>query len=96
MIVYAAERRWPPDKARATLQLFFLFAGAFAVIGFSATGIITARTLRWNAVLFPFLLIGGWAGQVLGGRLRPEAFRRLILLCLLGTGLFYLARFAPG
>jgi uncharacterized membrane protein YfcA len=62
---------------------------AIAVNAASLTiaGAVTAETVRLFLLGLPFLLAGLWVGFKLYGRLDDAAFRKVILVLLLASGL---------
>jgi uncharacterized protein len=51
------------------------------------TGAVTAETIRLFVVGLPAVLIGTWLGLKLYGKLDEAAFRRVVLVLLLISGL---------
>ena len=93
VIIYGTERGWVKDRFRATLQGYFLLTTVLSTTGYVTTGIITAESLKQNAMLLPALILGAWAGQRASRFVNPETFRKLVLWALLGMGVFYGVRF---
>ena len=91
-LIYATLRGWQRDAFRANMQLFFTAVGAFTVIGFAATGLITSATLQLNLMLALPLAVGAWLGNRLCSRVDQLTFRRGVLLALLAMGTWYLLR----
>lgn len=90
-VVYASTQPWEPDKVRASLQVFLAFAGIFAVIGHTLTGLVTASTLYIDLVTFPAPLIGMWFGVKLGRIINPETFRAILMMVLFLMGVHFIA-----
>ena len=80
-------RGWTRDVQRAVFQPV-LFA-AFVVISISmvATGAVSAETLKFYGLGFPFMLAGLWSGFKLYGKIDDEIFRKAVLILLLLAGL---------
>ena len=55
--------------------------------GLSVAGAVTAETAKLYVLGLPVLLVGLWSGFKLYGRLDDAAFRKVILLLLLVSGL---------
>ena len=83
---------WGRDTIKATLQAFFVLTGAFTVSLYGYNGLLSAEGLRINAIVFPVLLVGVWAGARLADRIDQAAVRRLLLVCLLIVGVTYVGR----
>jgi uncharacterized membrane protein YfcA len=60
-------------------------------ISLSFTGAVTAETAKLYVLGLPALLAGLWLGFKLYGRLDDQAFRKLILVLLLASGLALIA-----
>lgn len=91
-LVYATLRGWPKDAFRANLQVFFLVSSSLSLVGFVATGIVTVDTARANVTLLPALILGGFVGHKLSGRVDPVRFRKGVLIGLWLMGANYLLR----
>lgn len=91
VVIYGTGRRWSPDEFRANLQAFFLVIDVIVVGSHAVAGNLTATV--WRTFLFGLIGLGvGMAlGLVVGKRINPETFRRIILalLIVLGTRLLF-------
>ena len=61
------------------------------LIAFGGTGVITRETLRLFLTGLPALAFGTWLGWVLYGKLDDSAFRRIVLVLLLISGVTLVA-----
>lgn len=90
VVVYAAMRRWAPERFRATLQGYFLPSSVTILAAHGMAGLWTERVLS----LFLWSLPGILAGILLGGWLNrslPVArFQRLVYIALLVMGILLL------
>ena len=85
--VWCQLQDWPKDVQRAVYQ-----PALFAVLAMSATsmivaGALTAEIAKLYVLGLPVLLAGVWCGLRLYGRLDDAAFRKVILVLLLISGL---------
>jgi uncharacterized membrane protein YfcA len=85
--VWCQLRGWTKDVQRAVFQPVMLAAIVVTAISLSFTGAITAETVKLYLLGLPALLAGLWLGFKLYGRLDEAAFRKLMLLLLLASGL---------
>jgi len=85
--VWCQLRGWTKDVQRAVFQPVMLAAIVVTAISLSITGAITADTIKLYLLGLPALLAGLWLGFKLYGKLDDAAFRKLILLLLLISGL---------
>jgi uncharacterized protein len=80
-------RGWPKDVQRTVFQPVNLAAIAIGAVSLSIAGAVTAETMKLYLLGLPVLLVGLWTGFRLYGKLDEAAFRKLILLLLLASGL---------
>ena len=85
--VWCQLRGWTKDVQRAVFQPVMLAAIVVTAISLSVTGAITADTVTLYLLGLPALLAGLWLGFKLYGKLDEAAFRKLLLLLLLISGL---------
>ena len=89
--VWCQRRGWSKDAQRAVFQPTMLAAIMVNVITLSLAGAITPYTLRLYLLGLPAMVAGLWAGFRLYGKLDDAAFRKLILVLLLISGLALIA-----
>lgn len=82
---------WPKDVQRAVFQpvLFVILTMSTASLAFA--GAMTAETVKLYLLGLPALTAGTWLGLRLYGRLNEAAFRKMVLLLLLVSGLSLIA-----
>ena len=85
--VWCQLRGWTKDVQRAVFQPVMLAASVMTGLSLSVTGAITAEVVELYLLGLPALLAGLWLGFKLYGKLDDAAFRKLILLLLLVSGL---------
>ena len=85
-VLWCSLRRWERDVQRAVFQSFNTAMQAITLATYFEHGILT-ETIGWTfALMLPAILVPTWLGAKLYGRISEAAFRRLILLLLLGSG----------
>lgn len=89
--VWCQFRGWGKDVQRAVFQPVLLAAIVMTNISLAIGGAITLETLRLYALGLPAMLAGLWVGFKLYGKLDDVAFRKLILVMLLLSGLALIA-----
>jgi uncharacterized protein len=84
--IWSGLRGWNKDEQRAVFQPVgvTIFIGCALWLG--GTGSFDRDTLHLFAIGLPALLIGTWAGLKAYGRLDEAAFRRIVLILLLVSG----------
>jgi uncharacterized membrane protein YfcA len=85
--IWCQLRGWPKDSQRAVFQPVMLAAILMNVISLGIAGAITAATLQLYLLGLPAMLAGLWVGFKLYGKLDDAAFRKVILILLLISGL---------
>jgi uncharacterized protein len=85
--VWCQLRGWTKDAQRAVFQPVMLAATAASAISLSFTGVVTLEIGKLYLLGLPALLAGLWIGFKLYGKLDDIAFRKLILVMLLLSGL---------
>jgi uncharacterized membrane protein YfcA len=90
VVIYAALRRWPPERFRSTLSGFFLPSGALIIIGHYLSGLWTLQVWTLFLITLPGVLVALWIGGRLNKRINPAKFNRIIngMVILMGVLLF--------
>jgi len=89
--VWAQARGWTKDVQRAVFQPVMLAASAVTALSLSLTGVVTVEIAKLYVLGLPALLAGLWIGFRLYGKLDDAAFRKLVLMLLLLSGLALIA-----
>jgi len=84
--IWCQLRGAPKDTQRAVFQPVMFATFAMSAISFAFAGAYTLDTMKLYALALPALVAGIWCGIKLYGKLDDAAFRRLILLLLLASG----------
>lgn len=87
LIIYATSQRWLPQAFKANMQSMFLVGSVALVTGHLLGGSITGTVLRYAALALPVALVALLTGFRLERYIRPAAFRRAVLVLLVGLGL---------
>jgi uncharacterized protein len=85
--IWCQMRGWTKDVQRAVFQPVMLAAIVVNVIALGIAGAITAQILQLYLLGLPAMLAGLWVGFKLYGKLDDAAFRKVILILLLISGL---------
>ena len=72
---------------RTVFQPVNLAAMVMSTVSLSIAGAVTAATIKLYLLGLPLMLAGLWCGFKLYGKLNDAAFRKVILLLLLASGL---------
>ena len=89
--IWCQLRGWTKDLQRAVFQPVMLAAIIINVISLSLAGAITRDIVQLYLLGLPAMLAGIWVGFKLYGKLDDIAFRKLMLLLLLVSGLALIA-----
>ncbi|MFZ0354320.1 MAG: sulfite exporter TauE/SafE family protein [Pseudolabrys sp.] len=87
VVIWCQLRNWPKDVQRAIFQPVLLATILTSTVSLSAAGAVTAETMKLYLLGLPCMLAGTWVGLRMYGRLNDAAFRKIILLLLLVSGL---------
>lgn len=84
--VWCQLQGWPKDLQRTIIQPALFAALTMSTIALIVAGALTAETAKLFVLGLPVLLAGTWTGFRLYGRLNDAAFRKVILVLLLISG----------
>jgi hypothetical protein len=87
VVIWCQLRNWPKDVQRAVFQPVLLATILMSTASLTAVGAITGETVKLYLLGLPCMLVGTWVGLKLYGKLDDAAFRKIILLLLLVSGL---------
>jgi uncharacterized protein len=88
-------RGWDRDVQRAIFQSFIMVAQCLTLLGYLISGTIDGPVLRLSAWVLPLVLVPSLLGSRLYARLSADAFRRVVLILLLLSGVALLAQSGP-
>ncbi len=84
--IWCGLRGWPKDVQRTVFQPVAVATFLMSALWIGARGAITADTIKLFLIGLPALLAGTWLGLRLFGRLNEAAFRKLVLVLVLASG----------
>ena len=84
--VWCQLRGGKKDELRAVFQPVLFATFVMTTISFAIAGTFTIETLKLYAFALPVLVAGIWSGFGLYGKLDDAAFRKVILVLLLASG----------
>jgi hypothetical protein len=84
--IWCGLRGWPKDVQRTVFQPVAVATFLMSALWIGAKGAITADTIKLFLIGLPALLAGTWLGLKLFGHLNEAAFRKVVLVLLLGSG----------
>ncbi len=89
--IWCQLRGWAKDAQRTVFQPVNLAAIVMSAVALTSVGAVTTEALNLYLLGLPFLLAGMWCGFRLYGKLDDAAFRKVILVLLLVSGLALIA-----
>src|SRR5216684_267454 len=89
--IWSGLRGWPRDEQRAVFQPTAVATFLMTIAAFGGVGIITLDTMRLFMIGLPPLVAGSWLGWMLYGKLDEGAFRKVVLVLLLVSGVTLVA-----
>ena len=87
VILFGNCREWQPDEFKSNLAGFFLVGSIMAAFTHWANGNITLTVSSLFLQSLPALLLGFIMGQFLDRWLKPEVFRKIVLILLIALGI---------
>ncbi len=90
--IYLDLQKFDKAKFRATVAAILFSLGVFRGIGYAAVGSYDRETLIVCLIAVPIMLAGVWIGNRVHANLNDVAFRRLVALILIASGLPLLFR----
>jgi uncharacterized protein len=84
--IWCGLRGWPKDLQRTVFQPVAVAIFLMSALWIGAKGAVTAETVKLFLIGLPALLAGTWLGFRLFGRLNEAAFRKLVLVLVLASG----------
>jgi uncharacterized membrane protein YfcA len=84
--IWCGLRGWPKDVQRTVFQPVAVAIFLMSALWIGARGAITPDVAKLFLFGLPALLSGTWLGLKLFGRLNEAAFRKVVLVLLLGSG----------
>ena len=84
--IWCGLRGWPKDRQRAVFQPVAVAIFAMSAVWLGVKGAVSVDTIRLFLFGLPALLAGTWLGMKLYGRLDEAAFRKVVLVLLLASG----------
>lgn len=91
-MMWCALRPWPKQETRAVLQPFNVVVLAVTTILLALKGAYTRETLIYLAIAIPAALLAAQLGITVFKRLSDTAFRRLLIVMTLVSGVILLLR----
>jgi uncharacterized membrane protein YfcA len=84
--IWCGLRGWPKDVQRTVFQPVAVAIFLMSAVWIGARGAITADIVKLFLIGLPALFAGTWLGLKLFGRLNEAAFRKIVLVLLLASG----------
>jgi uncharacterized membrane protein YfcA len=84
--IWSGLRGWPRDEQRAVFQPTADATFLMTIAAFGGVGIIALDTARLFVIGLPSLMVGSWLGWMVYGKLDESAFRKVVLILLLVSG----------
>ncbi len=85
--IWCQLRGGPKDAQRAIFQPVMFATFVMSAISLAVARAFSVETFKLYALALPALIVGIWCGLNLYGKLNDAAFRKMILLLLLFSGL---------
>lgn len=86
LVVYGNLRCWDAQWFRATLQAYFLVAGAVSMAGYGYNGMLDKETFLSFAYAVPAIIPAIFAGRYLNRKIKGDSFYRYVYFGLIFIG----------
>jgi uncharacterized membrane protein YfcA len=87
VIIYGHSKRWPTTEFKSNLQAFFVITSLIIVLGHAWDHNLSPAIWAYFLWSIPAMMIGIIAGTRLDKFIKPEIFRRVVLVLLLIMGM---------
>jgi len=94
IVIWCQMRNWPKNVQRGVFQPVLMTTVLMTTTSLAVAGAVTAETIKLYLLGLPCMLAGTWIGLKLYGKLDDEAFRKVILVLLLISGLSLVVPFS--
>lgn len=84
--IWCGLRGWSKDVQRAVFQPVAVATFLMSALWIGAKGALTADIIKLFLIGLPALFAGTWLGLMVFGRLAEAAFRKIVLVLLLASG----------
>jgi uncharacterized membrane protein YfcA len=85
--IWCGLRGWPKEVQRTVFQPVAVAIFLMSALWIGAKGAITMETIKLFLIGLPAILAGTWLGLKLFGRLNEAAFRKVVLILVLVSGI---------
>ena len=85
--IWCGLRGWPKDVQRTVFQPVAVAIFLMSALWIGAKGAVTTDMIKLFLIGLPALFAGSWLGLKLFGRINEAAFRKIVLMLLLVSGL---------
>jgi len=89
--IWSGLRGWPKEVQRTVFQPVAVATFLMSALWIGAKGAVTADIVKLFLIGLPALLAGTWLGFRLFGRLNEAAFRKVVLVLILASGVVLIA-----
>jgi hypothetical protein len=87
MVIYGDCRHWEPAEFKGNLQGFFMVNSFIVLTAHALSGNFTATVWQNYLVALPGLALGLVTGLMLDPFIKPQVFRKIVLVLLVMLGL---------
>ena len=86
-VIYGDSQRWQPELFKSNLQALFMIGGGTTAFTHFITGHVEQHMLVKIIFVLPAIFIGAYVGTLVDRVIKPETFRKGVLLMLIALGL---------
>ena len=86
MIIYTMLTEFDPIRSRAMLMAFFLASSGFALVSYTAAGIVELQSVKYYLLAVPVLIVGDRLGHRLFDHYGRAFYRKVAIFALAALG----------
>lgn len=86
-VIYGNSQRWSPAEFKGHIQALFIVGSMGTISSHFVAGHMTTQVFELFLIALPAIVIAVFCGMALDGYIRPDLFRKLVLVLLVIIGL---------
>jgi uncharacterized membrane protein YfcA len=94
IVIWCQLRNWSKDRQRGIFQPVLFSTMLMTTVSLSVAGAVTPEFIKLYLLGLPCIAAGTWVGIQLYGKLDDAAFRRMVLILLLISGVSLVVPFS--
>jgi uncharacterized membrane protein YfcA len=84
LVIWASLQDWNKDEFRSNLPAYFGITGIISLVAYQFTGLMTVAVWQYFFYAVPSSLLGTFVGEYFAAKIKPDRFKQIIRLLLVG------------